>query len=204
MTLPCIQAAQALIADRDQYADFAPLLERSAVITLVTAVEVYFRDMLDVVFRLCAPEFFTPCLRELHSEKYDVDDLLDIYRNGVHPLELVVAAQSFQNADQVERVFSKLMGTSLWGALLQLQVRVAEKPEEIFSWTHENLSSLKRTFALRHELVHDPARHAFIDDDVCSDLLLSQMIVFGCDVVLNGVVQEHLDDEVVKARANAT
>ena len=48
---------------------FAPklrwLLEKQSVITMITASEVYFRDMLDGIFRVCKPEAFRPVLKEI-------------------------------------------------------------------------------------------------------------------------------------------
>ncbi|MBB97750.1 MAG: hypothetical protein CML68_24520 [Rhodobacteraceae bacterium] len=91
------------------------LLERSVVITFVTHVEVYFRDMLDAIFRQCSPNFFVPKLKHIHNIKYDIEDLIEIYKRQIHPLELVSSEVSFQNTDKIEKVFSKFLGKSVWG-----------------------------------------------------------------------------------------
>jgi hypothetical protein len=83
---PCIDAADLVLAGSID-ARFTPLLERSVVISTVTAIEVYYRDMLDSIFRICKPSFFVPRLRQLHSEKYDITDVIEIYKLGIHPLE---------------------------------------------------------------------------------------------------------------------
>lgn len=80
------------------------LVERSAVISTVTAIEVYYRDIFDFIFRYCTPAFFEPHLKHLFPEKFDIGDLLEVYRNNLHPLELVSAAQSFQNAERMIRL----------------------------------------------------------------------------------------------------
>ena len=66
------------------------LLEKQSVITMITASEVYFRDMLDGIFRVCKPEAFRPVLKEIYKSKHDIDDLLDFHVRRVHPLELIV------------------------------------------------------------------------------------------------------------------
>lgn len=57
---------------------YPKLLERSVVITFVTHVEVYFRDMHDAIFKQCDPEFFIPKLKHIHNFKYDIEELIDI------------------------------------------------------------------------------------------------------------------------------
>jgi len=72
----CLSAGDALLKG-GLAPDFVPLLERSVVISGVTAIEVYFRDILDLMFKYCAPDFFAPNLKAIHPEKYDIDDLLE-------------------------------------------------------------------------------------------------------------------------------
>jgi len=48
--------------------EFTLLLKRSVVISTVTGIEFYYRDMFDFVFRYCSPSFFEPKLKLLHSE----------------------------------------------------------------------------------------------------------------------------------------
>jgi len=77
-------------------------LVKSHVINIVTAVEVYYRDMLDSVFRICAPSSFEDKLRKLHDKSYKIDDLVAIYVNRIHPLELIASNHSFQNITNIE------------------------------------------------------------------------------------------------------
>jgi len=83
------------------------LLEKQSVITMITAAEVYFRDMLDGIFRVCRPESFRPVLKEIYKSKHDIDDLLDFHVRRVHPLELVADSFNFQNPAVVASVFDK-------------------------------------------------------------------------------------------------
>lgn len=174
-------------------AEFTPLLERAAVISAVTAIEVYYRDILDYIFRYCSPDFFLPHLKQLHPEKLDISELLEVYRHQIHPLELVSSSQSFQNIDRIDRVFSKFIGKSLWDTILNLQVRFKDAPETETSWQREDLDGLRRTFELRHELVHDPARRSFFTQSTLSDLWSAESMVFGSDVIFSGVLVKNKD-----------
>jgi hypothetical protein len=176
--------------------EFTPLLERSVVISAVTAIEVYYRDMLDYIFRYCSRSFVEPKLKLLHPEKYDITDLLAVYFHKIHPMELVSATQSFQNVDRIERVFSKFVDKGLWSSVLSLQARLKETPDNIATWSDEDLSGLKATFELRHELVHDPARRAFLTQDVIENLWKSAHMVFGSDLVLVKVLAENRDPTI--------
>ena len=110
----CSEAGRDLLENPTDGAH-SKLLERSVVITFVTHVEVYFRDMLDAIFRQCSPNFFVPKLKHIHNIKYDIEDLIEIYKRQIHPLELVSSEVSFQNTDKIEKVFSKFLGKSVWG-----------------------------------------------------------------------------------------
>jgi len=170
------------------------LVERSAVISTVTAIEVYYRGIIDFIFRYCTPAFFEPHLKHLFPEKFEISDLLDAYRHNLHPLELVSAAQSFQNADRIDKTFAKFLNNQgLWKSVFQLQVRLKDKPSTECSFSHEELVALKRIFDLRHELVHDPARRAFFTEKTLEDIWASAHLVFGSDIVLSEAIQANRD-----------
>ena len=170
------------------------LVERSTVISCVTSIEVYYRDILDFIFRYCNPDFFKPHLKQLYPEKLDIDQLLEVYRHNVHPLELVSSAQSFQNAAGIDRAFSKFLGNGgLWSSVLKLQVRIKDDPSTESGFAHDELDALKRIFALRHELVHDPARRAYFSEEILQDMYAAAHLIFGSDIILSGVIQENRD-----------
>lgn len=120
----------------------ATLLERSAVISTVTAIEVYYRDILDFVFRYCSASFFEPHLKQIFPDKFDIIELVEVYRHQVHPLELVSTAQSFQNVDRIDKVFSKFIRDGgLWENVLKLQVRIKDSPDTESSWSPDELAA---------------------------------------------------------------
>jgi hypothetical protein len=192
----CTKAGESILKDGATY-EFTHLLERSVVISTVTAIEVYYRDMFDYIFRYCSPAFFEPKLKLLHSEKYDIQDLLSVYQNKIHPLELVTAAQSFQNVDRIEKVFSKFLDKGLWASVMSLQVRPTDNPDNVAKWNNDDFSGLKAIFELRHELVHDPARRLFLTEDVVVKLWQSAHMVFGSDFVLCEMLKENMDPTIL-------
>lgn len=187
----CLDAGKSLLAD--PAIKHARLLERSVVITMVSAIEVYYKDVLDGIFRICSPDFFEPHLKRIHATKYDISDLLEIYRNRVHPLELITANQSFQSAETIEAVFSKFLGNGLWSAVIGLQVRLKDNPETECTFKPELLADLKSLFALRHELVHNPAQRAVYSRDIHNQIIAAGYLVFGSDVALTDMMAKNQD-----------
>ncbi|CAG9932948.1 hypothetical protein [Candidatus Nitrotoga arctica] len=174
--------------------EYASLIERSIIISTVSAIEVYYRDMLDFIFKFCSPEFFEPKLKLLHTQKYDILELQDIYAHNIHPLELVSKGQSFQNAEQIEKVFSLFLDKkNLWNSLKERQIRRKDKPETIYKWSDDDLQGLKDTFALRHELVHDPAHITFLTKGILSNLGAAGYMVWGSDKMLISMMVENKD-----------
>lgn len=194
-------ADQCIAAGRDIVKNGEPsshlkLLERSVVITFVTHVEVYFRDMLDAIFRHCDPEYFLPLLKHIHQSKYSIEDLLFIYRKQIHPLELVSSDMSFQNAEKIEKVFSKFLGASLWNAAINTKIRIKDKPETAYSFEPEYLEGLKRVFELRHELVHNPKDTPHLTEDVLVDIENADGLILAVDCVLSQMLHDHRDPAV--------
>lgn len=189
----CIVAAE-LILSGSLDPRIVALVERSAVISSVTAIEVYYRDILDFIFRYCSPDFFEPHLKLLYPEKLDIAELLEAYRHNVHPLEIVSSAQSFQNTDRIDKVFSKFIGNKgLWSSVLQLQVRIKDDPLTEGGFAHDELVALKGIFVLRHELVHDPARRAYFSSQILEDMWSAAHFIFGSDIVLSQAIQANRD-----------
>lgn len=163
-------------------------------ITTVTSIEVYYKDMLALIFKSCEPTFFEPHLKHLHSEKFDVADLVDFHKHNVHPLDIVLASQSFQNIERIDRVFSKFLPKGgLWRNVIGMQIRLKDKPEKESTFEESSLTKLKKLFDLRHELVHDPVRRSFFTSDTHDLMYCSAHIVAGTDIVLGQMIAKNLD-----------
>jgi hypothetical protein len=173
------------------------VLEKQSVITMITATEVYFRDILDGIFRVCKPEAFRPVLKEIYKSKHDIDDLLQFHVNRVHPLALVADSFNFQNPAVIASVFDKLIRKPLWKSVIGMSFRIKDKPESQFSLDADHLLAFERSLRLRHELIHNPdASRRKLSKDNWSDLHSIAGLIFGCDVVINNFISENLDDEV--------
>jgi hypothetical protein len=178
---------------------YPKLLERSVVITFVTHVEVYFRDMLDAIFRQCDPNFFIPKLKDIHNFKYNIEDLIEIYKKQIHPLELVSSDASFQNVEKIDKVFSKFVGKSVWAEAIGLKVRIKDNPDTVVSFEPEYLRALERVFSLRHELVHNPRKNFSLTAEILTDIDNADGLLFAVDIVLCKVLADHIDPELIKA-----
>ncbi|TMV10844.1 HEPN domain-containing protein [Arenibacterium halophilum] len=196
----CKEAAQDLLGE-DMENAHPKLLERSVVITFVTYVEVYFRDMLDAIFRKCAPSFFIPKLKHIHSLKYDIEDLIDIYKRQIHPLELVSSEASFQSVEKIDKVFSKFLGKSVWTEAIGLQIRIKDRPETAVRFEPEYLNGLARIFSLRHELLHNPRQDFQLTKEILKDIDNADGLLLAVDVVLCSMLSDHVDPELTKAEA---
>jgi hypothetical protein len=177
------------------------VLEKQSVITMITAVEVYFRDMLDGIFRVCKPEAFRPVLKEIYKSKHDIDELLDFHVRRVHPLELVANSFNFQNPDVIAAVFDKLIRKPLWKSVIGMSFRVKEKPDKQFTLDADHFAAFKRSLRLRHELIHNPdASRRKLSEKEWNDLHSIAGLILACDSVISTFVSENLDDEVKQQR----
>lgn len=191
----CAKAGE-LILEGELNTEVANLLERSAVITTVTSIEVYYKDLLSLIFKSCEPSFFEPHLKQLHSEKYDVAEILEFYEHNVHPLDIVLASQSFQNIDRIDRVFSKFLPKGgLWSNVIGMQIRLKDQPGTESTFEESSLTKLKMLFDLRHELVHDPVRRSFFTEDTLDWMYCSAHMVAGTDILLGQSIVSNLNPD---------
>jgi hypothetical protein len=172
-------------------------LVKSHLINVVTAVEVYYRDMLDSVFRLCRPESFEGKLKKLHDKSYKIDDLLAIYVNRIHPLELVANSLSFQNISSIENVFSTLIGKPFFKQVQQVRARVKENPEIEYQIDYSNIETMQEIFEERHLLIHNPNRNlstSLASTEERINLILG--VIGSSDLVLKQFINENIDPEI--------
>ena len=192
----CISAAKDLVSETEK-SRHVDLLERATIIAFVTYVEVYFRDMLDTIFKYCDPEFFLPQLKHIHNQKYDIEEVLEIFRLQIHPLELISSEYSFQNIDRIEKVFSKFLKKGLWSEAINLKVRVKDSltidPKMVVTFEPEYLKALGRILSLRHELVHNPRRSRPLNEAVLTDMKNADGIIFAANIILENMLGENQD-----------
>lgn len=177
---------------------FSHLLERSIAITAVTAIETYYKDILDIIFRICDPDFFKPVLKEIHKSKYDINELVLMHEKSIHPLELISANQSFQNIESIDAVFSKFLKKSLWGKVIGMQVRIKDNPDNVSAFEASDLDCLSKVFNIRHELVHNPnSKEKIITEEFVNLLQISHYMVFGSNIVITEMINTNMDKSLI-------
>ncbi len=81
-----------------------------------------------------------------------------------------------------------------------MSFRIKDQPKSEFSLDADYLAAFERSLQLRHELIHNPnSSRRKLKKDEWNDLHSIAGLIFGCDVVLNNFISEHLDDEVKRA-----
>jgi len=183
---------------------FRSILERSIPIVAVTAIETYYRDMLDVIFCTCAPEFMKPILKEIHRNKYDIDDLVLMHEKSIHPLELITSSQNFQSVEAVDSVFSKFLKKGLWESIIGMRMRIKDEPEKELEFTSESLHELKKLYQIRHELVHNPNKNTeIITTEFHEGLGSAFHMIIGSELVLGQMISEKVDVKLKNEKAEA-
>lgn len=172
-------------------------LLKSHVINVVTAVEVYYRDMLDSIFRLCKPSSFEDKLKKFHDHSYKIDDLVEMHAHGIHPLELVASSLNFQNIQSIEKIFSILLGKPFFKQAKQLKWRLAEDPESESEISQLDIQALQEVFEERHQLIHNPNRQFSKTIENIEDKINSVLgVIMASDLVLTQFINENTDPKI--------
>lgn len=178
----------------------ATTLMNSHVINSVTAVEVYYKDMLDSIFKLCKPSSFEKKMKKLHDKTYNIDDLLDIYVHRIHPLSLIANNLSFQNTYNIEKVFSIIIEEPFFKKIKAGTYRIKENSENEFSLEHKQLELLQELFDMRHELIHNPNTNHSITKDTYFKIQAAQNVVMFSDFVITQYINDNIDPEIEEKR----
>ena len=172
-------------------------LLKAHVINTVTAVEVYYRDILDFIFRICKHSSYSSNLKRFHDRNYKINDLIELRKNNIDPLELVANSINFQNIQSIEKIFSILIGTSFFKQVKRQKWRVPMIKEEIYI-TEENINSLQEFFDVRHQLIHNPNSSVVLTEEIITENLGYTIgIIISSNMVLMKFIDENIDPSVV-------
>jgi hypothetical protein len=123
---------------------------------IVTAMEVYFRDSLSAIFRLCKYESFSGKLNNLLKKKYSVDEIIELESEGLHFLQVIPSEMSFQSIQSIGGNYDNFFTSGFINEIQKNQFRYEHLPESIMSVTSETLASVAELFSTRHEIIHNP------------------------------------------------
>ena len=195
------EAATHLFKNRDT--PFRSILEKSIPILSVTAIETYYRDILDSIFRMCDPDFFKPVLKDIHKSKYDIDDLVLMHEESIHPLEMISSTLNFQSVEAIDKVFSKFLKKGLWDSVIGTRVRQAVQPEPEIEFKHEYLQSLRNLFNTRHDLVHNQIHpHKELTTEFFDEISASFLLVTGSHFAISDMINKKLNKVINNAQQN--
>lgn len=88
--------------------------------------------------------------KKLHDKSYKIDDLLAIYVNRIHSLELVADGLSFQNIENIEKTFSILLEKPFFKQTKQLAWKLKNAPETESTIQYSDIENLEGIFQKRH------------------------------------------------------
>ncbi|TKG17757.1 hypothetical protein [Vibrio lentus] len=177
----------------DLSAETKNTLKNNQIINMVTAVEVYFRDMLDAIFKMCERDSYHSKLRKLHDKNYKIDEVIAIYENKIHPLELISTSHSFQNTDNINRVFSTLLGERFIAQLLKLKWKMShESDEEACQLYKGDVDNLQELFQIRNFLIHNPHKTNTVSEEKLDNLFNSMYgFILASDFAFTNFINKH-------------
>lgn len=139
------------------------IINRYAVIALVTGMEILFRDYFSHILHECDPSGFDMHLAKWQKRKYGIDELLNFERQSIPVSELIIDGINFQNLDEIASVFRGLLGVeSFWEGAFKCPRKMKDGTEQCPD--SDSLVSLKYFIDFRHRLIHHP-------DEIVPDVL---------------------------------
>ncbi len=171
---------------------------KNCIISCITSLEVYLRELFFVVFRLCPPEPFLTRCSDLINISLNFNDLINLTVNRVSPQELLTHCLSFQNLKSVNRAYSTLIGKDFFNALKNREFKSLIAKPIPFKLDQDYTEKLDKLFQLRHNIVHDVDFALNIDkiqlEDYISNLLL---FVVAVDIYMHReIIEPNLKDEL--------
>lgn len=139
-------------------------IQSAHIINSVTSFEVYFRDTIDAIFRLCKPDLYYKNLDKVFKRKYSVTEMIDIFEGDNHPLATLPDERPIQSTKAAFEIFSNLFNFDLSSKIRENEYRLADNPKTIFKVDKEIINAVDFVCSIRHELVHNPNPKIDIED----------------------------------------
>ncbi|WP_323664904.1 HEPN domain-containing protein [Aliarcobacter butzleri] len=179
------------------------VLLKSYIINIVTALEVYYRDMVDLFFRTCNPEVFQDKLKRLHEKTYKIDDLINLYVNNIHPLELITDNLNLQNINNIDKTFTILIGKPFLKEIKEIKWRIKDLSETESQITDNMMKGLSEIIEERHSLIHNPHSKLLLSEEsILKNIDSIYGIILASDLVLTKFINENLDLELLSKKNN--
>lgn len=126
------------------------------VISDITAFEIFFKDTFYAIFKLCKNdrELMIKCCK-LIDNKFSMEDLVKIKIDNYDIPEILLQYQNFQNLNNIEKVFSTIMGKKFFDGLNDREFQSGEPNTISFKLPKNWYSDLEKYLELRHSLIHD-------------------------------------------------
>ena len=193
------EKAQKEVAELGASNETQETILKSHVINIVTAVEVYYRDMLDAIFKMCAPSSFEHKLKKLHDKSYKIDELITMHVNRIHPLELIASNHSFQNTNNIDKVFSIIIEKPFLKKVRNMKWRIKDNPESESEVTQQDIEALQDLFEYRHTLIHNPNQSLKAPiRDIEKQINAALGVVMASDLIMSQYINDNLDSELEK------
>lgn len=161
---------------------------KNYVINLVTAAEVYFKDLVKILPEFQEVKRDLSGLRRLLDEKITIWDAFQLFKNkkvgkSIKIGNIISVSFSFQNLEQIDFVFSQILLIKFLDKVEEHKRRLNEIEQDFFKvktlCLKSNLPQWRRTIAdlfnARHDIVHEVC---FVDK-----LSYKQISRFWCNIV---------------------
>ena len=171
------------------------LVSKGLVVTTVAACEVYFRDVLRTILQNDLSGRWFERVSELHKKKYELSEVGAMLKRGVQPYEMAIVDFSFQRIEEIESIFSALIGCSLLKTSFPVSVRLEEDPSTQIDIDVENLNCFRRLLQLRHEVAHtvDPEMVPFREEQITM-LSNGALCIWAFEIRIRRWLQSEMED----------
>ena len=165
---------------------------KNSIINQVSLMEVYFKDMLMIVLNTLSDTVSEGILNQLHPKKYRISEIIEMNRHSVSPYEMIVQDQNFQNLDNIERVYSKLLNKPFKSVVLKANYRIVEISNKVIEFSIEELDRLKELIEYRHELVHNlEGNSSYTNNEIFEMILSLHRYVMISELILQDFINKN-------------
>jgi hypothetical protein len=162
--------AENLLNQIEAHIKSSDLLQESRVqfiIALITAFEVYFKDMLIESFDKCKSSIIMAnCKLIKLDQKFTFSEIVDFYANNIKVQEILRAMVTFQSLDTIFDYFGKLSQLDISTQIMNYKVPIKDHS---FSLKEDTIRNLTELISLRHTVTHEIDIKLNIDKNKCDD-----------------------------------
>jgi len=126
------------------------------IVSLVTAMEIYFKDLLKELFKKCKSDImYERCKLIKLGNKFSFIEIVQFYQNNIDIEDIICEYFNFQNLECIDEVFSCICNFKIFQEIKGKEFILPNRKNMKIFLENDFYKNIAETLEMRHKIIHD-------------------------------------------------